>query len=46
MATSLNTSLESLYLSSALPDSLQWSTDQNTVRVRLFYQQPAQMMVG
>lgn len=45
MATSLNTQILAFYLSSTLPSTLQWTTDQQEVRVRLYYQHPGQCLI-
>lgn len=44
MATTLNPTPAAFCLSSMLPD-LRWSTDQAEVRVRLYYQHPAQLII-
>ena len=44
MATTLNPTPAAFCLSSMLPD-LRWSTDQAEVRVRLYYQHPAQILI-
>ena len=44
MATTLNPTPAAFCLSSMLPD-LRWSTDQAEVRVRLYYQHPAQLLI-
>ena len=44
MATTLNPTPAAFCLSSLLPD-LRWSTDQAEVRVRLYYQHPAQILI-
>lgn len=44
MATTLNPTPAAFCLSSMLPD-LRWSTDQAEVRVRLYYQHPAEILI-
>lgn len=44
MATSLNPAPAAFCLSSMLPD-LRWSTDQAEVRVRIYYQDPGQLLI-
>lgn len=44
MASSLNPTPAAFCLSSMLPD-LRWSTDEAEVRVRLYYQHPAQILI-